>query len=523
MPFASPSSPDFWISKNGLWPEENPFAIPFIGNPHRTFEFHDKQGRLQAWLGEWDTTWGQPIQFWSTLWAKDSDPPRQEWAFLRPNLPLCPYGLDLALKYPEATLVIDDDVSVVKTGNEKLTSTHSSPPVVLLGVTRHALGMSAFDWDFSPLAGRRVFCLGQNDLKSITHTVDLHKALSDSGVYDIGFVLPRPDRNGETRVHLLHETGGMWERQLDIKEFRDLAEQDYGIAPEKPKNTHNEVWRLGKDELPTVSDEDFILAPILPAGSIVLLYAPAGVGKTFFALLLSCAIAGGIAILDGRFRAPRKQRVLYVCSEMAASVARRITEIMESLGLSKDERDLNVWPSPDCQEPTINLESPEAWSRLAPYIDQCDFLVLDHLTGLTGGRNDQSSWSKLWPHLKKIRAQGKTILIVHHSGKNGEMRGVSNIRDDVDSVIAMAADDHFTNCARLTWEKHRDDINHGEALQPFDVLWSKCRKTGKMRWWPPTKTRSMIDALEAHDILTIVGQGKATHYKLTDVFAQKLT
>src|SRR5476651_851937 len=63
-----------------------------------------------------------------------------------------------------------------------------------------------------------------------------------------------------------------------------------------------------------------ILEPILSTKSLVLLYGPRGIGKTFLALGIAWAAATG-----GRFlgwQAPQPARVVYVDGEMAAAELR---------------------------------------------------------------------------------------------------------------------------------------------------------------------------------------------------------
>src|SRR5258708_37291074 len=61
---------------------------------------------------------------------------------------------------------------------------------------------------------------------------------------------------------------------------------------------------------------ELILDPILASDSLALLYGPRGLGKTFVALGIAWAVAGGGSFLG--WRAERPRRVLYVDGEVAA-------------------------------------------------------------------------------------------------------------------------------------------------------------------------------------------------------------
>src|SRR4051812_16131203 len=60
-----------------------------------------------------------------------------------------------------------------------------------------------------------------------------------------------------------------------------------------------------------------LLSPLLAADTSALVYGPAGVGKSFFALGLAWAAASGGSFLG--WQAPRPHRVVYVDGEMGAA------------------------------------------------------------------------------------------------------------------------------------------------------------------------------------------------------------
>ena len=63
-----------------------------------------------------------------------------------------------------------------------------------------------------------------------------------------------------------------------------------------------------------------LLAPLLASDGAALVYGPAGIGKSFFALSLAWAVAGGGSFLG--WQSPRPHRVLYVDGEMGAAALR---------------------------------------------------------------------------------------------------------------------------------------------------------------------------------------------------------
>src|SRR4051812_14546944 len=63
-----------------------------------------------------------------------------------------------------------------------------------------------------------------------------------------------------------------------------------------------------------------LLAPLLSSDSAALVYGPAGIGKSFFALGVAWAAASGGSFLG--WQSPRPHRVLYVDGELGAAAMR---------------------------------------------------------------------------------------------------------------------------------------------------------------------------------------------------------
>jgi hypothetical protein len=74
---------------------------------------------------------------------------------------------------------------------------------------------------------------------------------------------------------------------------------------------------LGIDDLMAlkIPDREMLLDPILPAKGLMMIHARRGGSKTFLALAIGLAVAGGTSLL--RWSAPKARRVLYVDAEMA--------------------------------------------------------------------------------------------------------------------------------------------------------------------------------------------------------------
>jgi predicted XRE-type DNA-binding protein len=65
--------------------------------------------------------------------------------------------------------------------------------------------------------------------------------------------------------------------------------------------------------------------------------------------------------------------------------------------------------------------------------------VVDNLSCLcrTGKENESESWILVQNWALRHRAAGRSILFIHHSGKNGEQRGASKREDVLDVVLKL--------------------------------------------------------------------------------------
>ena len=115
----------------------------------------------------------------------------------------------------------------------------------------------------------------------------------------------------------------------------------------------------------------------------------------------------------------------------------------------------------------LNIANPEVQQALTAHCvaNNVKVLILDNLSTLASGmkENEADSWEQLNPWLLDLRRRKIAVVIVHHAGRSGEMRGTSKREDNVFWIIALDdrkkdADDkrgarfisHFTKPSRNT-------------------------------------------------------------------------
>jgi putative DNA primase/helicase len=211
----------------------------------------------------------------------------------------------------------------------------------------------------------------------------------------------------------------------------------------------------------TFPKRDLLLRPWLPQPSLCMIHAQRGEGKTWFALSVGKALANGEDLLG--WPCTRRARVLYVDGELPGDfLQQRISKFRRSqLGLfhvlCRDTFLLKKQAMPD-------LGDAEDRDELDRIIRQCqpDVVILDSISTLvrSGVENEAESWAPIQDWLMQHRWGGRTIILVHHEGKNKKPRGSSKREDVLDTMIRLAKkDDQFTgdeSVFELTFTKARD-------------------------------------------------------------------
>ena len=188
-----------------------------------------------------------------------------------------------------------------------------------------------------------------------------------------------------------------------------------------------------------------LLAPVLPAAGLVMLYAPRGMGKTYAALSIAHAVASGGPAL--RWQAPEPRRVLYVDGEMPAGMLQeRLGRIVRGAAQQPPSDDfLRFLPADLFRDGLPNLGDEAGQAAIANFAANADLLILDNLSSLARGmrENEADDWGGFQAWLLSLRRAGKAVLLIHHAGKGGQQRGTSRREDVMDTVIALKRPDDY--------------------------------------------------------------------------------
>jgi putative DNA primase/helicase len=247
-----------------------------------------------------------------------------------------------------------------------------------------------------------------------------------------------------------------------------------------------------------------IFDPWLPEKGLAMIYSPRGMGKTLLALTTAYAIATGSTFLD--FKAPSPRRVLYIDGEMPAqTMQERLAFIIG--GFEKqppDPSNLRMLSGDLTERGLPDLATVEGQSEFDAQMGDVEVIIVDNISTLvrSGKENEAAGWALVQEWALRHRRDGRSIIFVHHAGKNGAQRGTSKREDILDTVIVLKkpADYSPEHGARfeIHFEKSRGFF--GEVAQPFEARYEV--RDGAAIW-----TRTDISDPEAAEVVEALKSG----------------
>ena len=193
-----------------------------------------------------------------------------------------------------------------------------------------------------------------------------------------------------------------------------------------------------------INPKKFLLSTFVPLAGLGMLYAPRGLGKSWFAMSLAAAIAKGDPTFLG-WQVHEQGDVLFVDGEMSLSdLKERLLSLIGDEGCPA----FHVMPSENLYRDgcPICLDVPEEHQAIIQLLTfmkargtDPKLIVLDNLSTLRRGinENDNSEAQMLLDFLVKLRHMGYSILVVHHTNKKGEQRGASILEVPLDYIIKL--------------------------------------------------------------------------------------
>lgn len=312
-------------------------------------------------------------------------------------------------------------------------------------------------------------------------------------------------------------------------ELADARQRNPGPESLTVSNPTNETVRL-----PVVTDlaellsasfppRERLLSPWLLSQSLSMIYAARGCGKTHVALGVAFALASGGEFLG--WRAPNPVRVLYLDGEMpGADLQKRVERIVETNG--GDVPAGFKFLTPDMQADGImpNLYTPGGQQVITELAGDAQVIIVDNLSCLVRGgkENEGESWKPVQEWALRMRAEGRSVVFIHHAGKGGQQRGTSGREDVLDTVIALRRPSDYEPDQGARFEVHFEKARalYGEDVTPFEA-WLKSTSRGVQVWdvRPASEAseEQILEYLELGmgnaDIISETGCSRATFFR----------
>lgn len=217
-----------------------------------------------------------------------------------------------------------------------------------------------------------------------------------------------------------------------------------------------------------------MLAPWLPKQGIALVHAARGIGKTHFAHAVAWTIAVGGSFL--RWSTPAGPfRVLLLDGEMPGVLLQeRFRSIVQTSGMTPPLPEYMQIAAADLSaEGLPDLADADSHRFYADITAQADLIVVDNLSTLCRSlkENEADSWGPVQAWCLAMRRMGKSVLLVHHDGKNGGQRGTSKKEDVADTVVSLRRPPDYQAGQGARFEIHFTKSRgfFGTEAEPFEV------------------------------------------------------
>jgi KaiC/GvpD/RAD55 family RecA-like ATPase len=192
----------------------------------------------------------------------------------------------------------------------------------------------------------------------------------------------------------------------------------------------------------TEAKVEWIVDGMIPEGSVNLISAESGTGKTWFAYAMAGAVARGEPFLG---LTVKQMPVLYIDGENPLAL---VKNRLSNLVIPKIAN-LGIWggwakePPPGPSEKVV-----EVFARESRGLIIWDSLIEFH----TGEESSATDTRKYMKDFRKLANSGATILLLHHTGKSGtskRYRGSSDIKAAVDTAYLLTKGTNIVGSDRL--------------------------------------------------------------------------
>jgi putative DNA primase/helicase len=214
-----------------------------------------------------------------------------------------------------------------------------------------------------------------------------------------------------------------------------------------------------------------------------MVYAGRGIGKTFFSLSVGLAVASGGQFL--KWQAEKQKGVLLIDGEMPGAVLQERTAAFVAALPTPPVNFQIITPDMQPDHRSIDLSRAEDQENIEQYLDGISLIIVDNISTLcrTGRENEGEGWLPVQGWALQQRAKGRSVLFIHHAGKDGDQRGTSKREDILDTSIALRRPAQYEPDQGAVFEIHFKKSRgiYGEDVEPIEASLITA-EDGSMTW-----------------------------------------
>lgn len=279
-----------------------------------------------------------------------------------------------------------------------------------------------------------------------------------------------------------------------IPGMRSLDEAVIGWAEKHPvafeQNQYDEVEPQSDDlfevlsiaDIKALPDTEWLIEDIVPHNSLGFIYGAPGSYKTFICYDLALSLAYGfMSWLDKPIKHPGS--VLYIASEGSSGVKNRITAWQQKHGIAEDNERFRLIKKSMSFMDKSDIQKLEATvAAMVAQFGPVGTVFVDTVSRVLPGADEnlQKDMTVFVAACDLIRERfGATVIGVHHTNKNGEMRGSTVFLGQGDFILRVDKNEDKTG-GTILCEKQKD----------AEDGWKKTFAIEKMEWLIPGRIKT---------------------------------
>lgn len=193
---------------------------------------------------------------------------------------------------------------------------------------------------------------------------------------------------------------------------------------------------------------EWIMPGLIVKGSFVMIYGAAGVGKSRLTYCLAWCLANGQDYKFIKWNPKQKCKVLYVDSEMLDIEVKDYWDWVVSGYKQPDEKPSLTLATKSYMEKNFgdvpNLYNEDHRFKFNRLFEDHEVIFLDNFDGMSESPPDDPDYENKVASFKAIKkwvqewiSKGKTIVMVDHAGKNGDLMGTSCKKRAPQTIISL--------------------------------------------------------------------------------------